>query len=426
MNKATPKALRGTIDITPDFDVRLSGFSSRTQKIKNIHCGLEANLIVFIENEVKIMLSIDTLFIVAPLYSYILEIFKQTFPNISSSDLTVCASHTHYAPSLEDVRHDLGKMDERYFEFLKLKLLTLIQKTTTAQPFPYSISIGEGCTLNLTANRRRTIRSFRKGFKKEVVMEPNLSGTKDENLVIIKITNTDTLKVESIIWHYTCHPTNLPENEYISSEFPGIVRNNFRCKSGYEHIPILFLQGFSGDIRAFPPKRSIILRTIYTLFLQSYPTVLYRFKWNEYQNWVANLSDKFESVFQNEGVLIQNVCISSGEYQYSISNIGITVEGIDNLSLKYLRISDKFVFVFISAEVLICYKKIVEKIWQGQRVIPVGYINNVFGYLPSSKEIAEGGYEVKDFFSMFKVSGRFIDNPEKYIEECLIKMKLEL
>jgi len=53
-------------------------------------------------------------------------------------------------------------------------------------------------------------------------------------------------------------------------------------------------------------------------------------------------------------------------------------------------------------------QKIVEEVWNSFIVIPVGYTENVFGYLSISSEIDQGGYESKDFFPFFKVKGKYI------------------
>ena len=36
-----------------------------------------------------------------------------------------------------------------------------------------------------------------------------------------------------------------------------------------------------------------------------------------------------------------------------------------------------------------------------------GYLGAVFGYLPTAKQVTEGGYEVNGFQSLFGMSGRF-------------------
>ena len=39
--------------------------------------------------------------------------------------------------------------------------------------------------------------------------------------------------------------------------------------------------------------------------------------------------------------------------------------------------------------------------------IYTGYLGDVFGYLPTAKQVTEGGYEVNGFQSLFGMSGRF-------------------
>ena len=49
---------------------------------------------------------------------------------------------------------------------------------------------------------------------------------------------------------------------------------------------------------------------------------------------------------------------------------------------------------------------------------------NIFGYLPSEKQIVNGGYEVDGFKSWAELEGKFTNNLEEVIKkrlDCLLK-----
>ena len=49
----------------------------------------------------------------------------------------------------------------------------------------------------------------------------------------------------------------------------------------------------------------------------------------------------------------------------------------------------------------------------------MGYIDNVYGYLPTKAMLAEGGYEVRGFMKPFGIKGEFVANIDEIIIESL-------
>ena len=68
-------------------------------------------------------------------------------------------------------------------------------------------------------------------------------------------------------------------------------------------------------------------------------------------------------------------------------------------------------FVFISAEVCSGYLSKLEKKFPSGTLMS-GYTNDVFLYLPDDEQIKEGGYEARDFFPLFGLTGSFKPNIE--------------
>ena len=69
------------------------------------------------------------------------------------------------------------------------------------------------------------------------------------------------------------------------------------------------------------------------------------------------------------------------------------------------------IIVALSAEVVAEYTQFFKDKFPNKTVIPVGYINTPFGYLPTQKILREGGYEAIDHFDSFSIIGNFNKDP---------------
>lgn len=74
-------------------------------------------------------------------------------------------------------------------------------------------------------------------------------------------------------------------------------------------------------------------------------------------------------------------------------------------------------FIFLNAEVLSGY--IFQDI-DNLNIINVGYTNGMFGYLPTTKDILDGGYEVDKSRKYFGIKNRIHKNNEKKIRSEII------
>ena len=205
------------------------------------------------------------------------------------------STHTHYAPSLEENRIDLGSRDEAYFSFLLDKISDLLKLLKLENFIDIEIEVSNGKTENLTCNRRRKVRTLAGFFKPFISMEPNVKGYKNEEFKIIKILDANINgRILGVIWSFPCHPTNLFNSKLISAEFPGEIRSSIREKQNFSGLSVIYMPGFAGDVRAYPPKRRSFLKLIRTLLQLSYPVKYYRFiNKEEYNIWVHSLTNSF-------------------------------------------------------------------------------------------------------------------------------------
>jgi hypothetical protein len=82
-------------------------------------------------------------------------------------------------------------------------------------------------------------------------------------------------------------------------------------------------------------------------------------------------------------------------------------------TVQILRLDDALEMFALSAEPTVEWQRILDdaspRTSQAIRLY-TGYLGDVFGYLPTAKQVTEGGYEVNGFQPLFGMSGRFDSN----------------
>jgi hypothetical protein len=73
-----------------------------------------------------------------------------------------------------------------------------------------------------------------------------------------------------------------------------------------------------------------------------------------------------------------------------------------------------------SAEMVVEYLPILQDFFGSGRLFCVGCLDGVFGYIPTSRMVQEGGYESRDFLPYFSLRGRFSPGIEKLLHDHLL------
>ena len=75
--------------------------------------------------------------------------------------------------------------------------------------------------------------------------------------------------------------------------------------------------------------------------------------------------------------------------------------------------------VGLSAEVVSEYAPLVRSLHPNSHVVPVSCIDAVFGYLPTERIAAEGGYEGGGCFPFFGLKGQFRPEVQRVVMDAL-------
>jgi len=408
----------GSVDITPRRPVMLGGFNKRTAPFTSVASRLEANvLLIRGESSSVTIVSTDLLY---PGETLRAQLLGNLGLADRSEELFLCASHTHSAPMTAPSIPHLGIVDDEYVHYVATQITVLIKSLEDK---------GEPCVCTYHAGsadhsmNRRLVRSrlTRSGFARSSGFGPNPNGDRDESVRILQFVKSNG-KPSAVIWNYACHPTDFPGLLEVSAEYPGIVRSRLRSQLG--DIPVLFLQGFSGDVR--PPFAG---RSAGIAGLARRVLVGPQFRQpqrREWEQWSNSLAESVASVVQSSGralqiesLMLKRVAVPENEF---------AAGGRGDKSLVWHLIDcGGFRIVGINAEPVVKYRRLLEEFFSGgEPLLTVGCLDQPICYLPSDNMIPEQGYEVEGFRSLFDFSARFQnrlqDSVIRRLKEALIRL----
>jgi hypothetical protein len=386
-----------SIDITPAEPLPLAGYTNRPEYVTEIADRLEANALVLRHNDTKIVIvSCDLLYIGYLLRRRLEELLNDCVP---ASCLFTTASHTHFAPATDLNLPKLGRASLDYVERVAIAISSRVRRLVHAPTEPVSLHYKVGRALHAIHRRLPVIRLrlALSPWAPQWEMRPNEQIYVDQRIHVLTVENSVGQPL-AIFWSYACHPVCFPRRLSISADFPGVVRRTVRERFG--RIPVLFSQGFSGDVRprAIAPEKKQLLG-------RRSPQAFGPFTSEAWEDWSDGLSGCVLSVLATSGTQLQGALITRRR-SIPTSALGLDCGG-RAISIHEIKFGNHFDIFGISAEPVNAYVRMLEAARPGSTVIPVGCIDGVPCYLPTDEMIKQGGYEAIRFRRPFGVSGHF-------------------
>ena len=370
---------------------------------------LEANFVVLrddADSDPIVIISVDLLYPGRVLRAAL----ESALPELRPDQIFLTSSHTHQAPMTDDTKPALGSPNSEYMRILAVNLSKEVKRVIDSD----STQVGIVSTRTLTAthsiNRRLKKRwdfsrrprcpwvAVRLGLAREFyVMAPNPVGVTDE-LVTTLISRSPTGQAQFVIWNYACHPVSFPDKNRVAAHFPHYVRDVLRASLGVEDLPVLFLQGFSGNTR---PSASIDHGAGWRSKVRAWLFGPYfvNMSWSAYSSWATEL-----------GELVETGCATSTRLEdvgllsrRSVFPSSLFVEGAAEADVSFhaIRFGPAFAIVGVSAEVVAEFAPTVRAMTGSQQVMCVGCLDHPFGYAPTNAILREGGYEGGDYCELF-------------------------
>lgn len=399
-------------NISPQEPIPLAGFGAERQSpFTRIADPLEANALVIEDGETQIvLLSLDTLSVGRRIDAMARDLF--------GAGCVTLASHTHFAPSLDSDLPALGPVDFEYLEYVETQLIALKAQLCAAAPRPAMLALAQ-TSAPYAINRRRKARGV--NGRVGIHMLPNPQGRRDDTAYVVSAVDAENGAILGLLWSFACHPVSFFDDSAVSSDFCGVVRNALRTRHG-SGLPCVFAQGFCGDIR--PPAyemglwtpRNILRFVVKTALQGKCFGVFSEPGWRDWSNRLA--TTVVEAPFTSP----RNVS------QVDINRAGLSLADLHRapvpdfrkrVGLEVARIQlDEILDIFaLSGEPVTGIADLLPKADRPR--IAAGYMGHMFGYLPTSKILAEGGYEADGFRPGFSLPGRYRDDIDLALGELL-------
>lgn len=387
------------VDITPSGAVFLAGERKRRRAFA-VAERLEANVVALRTHEGEpptVIVSMDLLY---P-GRLVRELVEECFHWLPPQNILLGSSHTHRGPMTDDTKSRLGTVDHDYLKHVKERFVSVRALEHTSDWTESHIYKGRA-DANGAVNRRlrkRLVVSRRprlNGF----VNAPNPAGFKDETLKML-VGRSSEGRAVFVLWSYACHPVGYPTADQVAAHFPALVRTRIRERVGDPNLPVVYLQGFSGNVR---PSASVQLNGL-SRRCRSMVTgpVFSDMSPSGYSNWCEDLAKVALAALDDA----RYVEVRGIRNQRAALKASLFVAGApeSNVTFQSIRLVPSVCIVGASAELVAEYVPIVRGMAASEDVFCVGCLDHVFGYAPTTQILKEGGYEAGDFCDAFGLEG---------------------
>jgi hypothetical protein len=418
------KARAARREITPGYlPVSLGGYGA-SQVGTRIESPLEVNCLCLDDDEsCVVVVSLDLLYVTHALREAVLAAVASI--GIGGAELFMGASHTHYAPAIDSTKPLLGCPDDQYRDRVAAIVVEAIRDAVLGPKEEVTLSVGQGVS-RIAVNRRlkRAIRFARGRFEfNSVGMSPNPSGPIDPFVSVVCLQTRERLL--AYLWSAACHPTGLSDGACISAHFPGVVREHLRSLDRGRYpvasdIPVLFFQGFSGDVR--PPSGSVRqgwLRDFVNRVRLGPPCR--NLDAQEFSSWAQSAARRVVEVAA-EGLRARDAgSLECARVELPASRFAIGAEHRPPVSFHRVTVGP-VALVGASAEIVSGYAAAIRSMAPHMHVIPVSCIDHVGGYWPLHSMFSEGGYEVAGHCPSFGITACSPDIEATVLEQFRLLM----
>jgi len=368
------------VDITPSQPVKMGGYESRKDSSQGVHDPLGARALALEANgEHVVLVSIDNLGFyndtAEPLRQGILEAC-----HLKSSELFLCAIHTHSAPILTLDAEKGGSANVEYTKTLRAKLIEVVGVALKKlEPIQASACFGSS---PVGVNRREVLQQGTTNSK--VVLGRNPWRTTDRKVQVLKLVAANGGTTMGALFAYATHSTSLGAKSYlISGDVHGIAEQFLEQYYGHNFVA----PGFAGASGNIDPWVRVLPEFRTNNGWMPEPVLLGTMLGEE----VARALEGPQSALTNNSIHSQFKTVilpgkrpSGAQPSTSTASINLTVAHLGEIA-----------FVGWGGEVFNEIGLAVKNESPFRHTFILTHCNGAAGYLPTHESYSEGGYEVE-------------------------------
>ncbi len=380
-------------DITPDTSLWMAGFAARTQPSQGTALPLHAKALALRAQSgpPAVLVTVDLLGVTAAISETVARALKERHGTDRAS-LLINASHTHCGPVVDEqlsVAYDLSdeqwEQIRRYTRWLETRLVAVAADALSRMRpgARLSYAVGEAA---FGANRR-------------VQFTPD--GPVDHSVPVLRVDSPDG-DLLAVVFGYACHNTTLqaPFVQY-HSDYAGVAQAVLERR--HPDATALFVQGCGADANPKPRGTLALVEAHGTALADAVDRTLtatapvessLRARYGVVDlpfidgaaraTWMKRLT--IEDVYlQRYARLLDERVKRDGRLPAAQPD-----------PVQTWRLGSDLALVALGGEVVVDYALRLRRDYPVLRIWAAGYSNDVFGYVPSRRVLAEGGYEGGD------------------------------
>ncbi len=387
--------------ITPDQPLRLAGYASRKKPSQGVASDLFAKALAIedADGHRGVILTTDLIGLRTTLVDPLSEKISEK-TGLSRQQVLVNSSHVHTGPALSldadelDYPQEQSAATVRYTRKLLDQLADLVAESLRNLQ-PANLSRGVGVAEFVMNRREFTDRGVILGF--------NPRGHTDRSVPVLRIEDQQG-ELRAVLFGAACHNTTLTHNDYlISGDFSGYAQ--IEIERLRPAVQAMFMQGCGGDANPHPRGNEALARKHGSTLAQEVMRVLDG-KLAPVQGTlrIAQRDVKLPLASRLTRQEIEKIGTGGGWRSFVAEKMIAALDRDGKLPEHYStpiavwQFGTDLTLVALSGEVVVDYVSLLERALGPQRLWIAAYCNDVYGYLPSARILAEGGYETRGLY----------------------------
>jgi hypothetical protein len=392
------------IKITPERPVRMSGYASRTRPFEKVAADLFVKVLVLEDRDGHrgVLVTSDLLGFPAAVAEPICERLLKDAA-LKREQVLLNSSHNHAGPllSLKPAAKDAADAGEalRTVEYTRWLQDRVVEAVTSALQHlePARLSWGSGVA-NFVMNRRE--------FTPEgIVLGVNPRGLADRTVPVLRVDGADGVP-RAIVFGAATHNTTLGGDNYqLRGDYAGFAQAFVAER--YPQAQAMFMIGCAGDSNPYPRGTLALARKHGETLGEEVCRVLGG-KLRPIGGPLTMVFDRVELPLQPPPSREELQRLAADRRSFRTWGAAEMLALLDrgekppthySAPLGVWQFGRDLTLVGLSGEVVVDYVPLLEKAMGPNQLWITAYCNDVFGYVPSARVLAEGGYETRGLYS---------------------------
>lgn len=385
--------------ITPAEPTWMGGYAARTQpadsKIHDLHATALA--IQDAAGYTVVIVSIETPHLTRELADAVAGTLQQRL-QLRREQIVIACTHTHCGPALFGstarlsyaINSEQMAASRRYAETLKNKMVDVATKAIGALA-PAELSHGIGrCGFAVNRRNNREADTTKEGFVPV--------GPVDHDVPVLCVRSDG--KVRAVLFGYACHCTTLSIMQWCG-DYAGFARAYLQ--EMHPGATALFVPGCGADSNPLPRRSLELCRNygrqladaVQAVLTEPMPPVRgpIQAAWRQI-DLRYDIPSRSEVKQMASGG--QRVQARWAQHMLERLDAGESLPSSYPIPLQVIRFGDDLAAAFLAGEAVVDYSLRLKRELGLKRTWVFAYANDMCGYIPSERVLAEGGYEGRD------------------------------